>query len=100
MRNEMRNAAVYLIDEKGYELAQHAATSLILTQSSFQDVHMFCHNFSPSPSNRLIEVGRAHGVGIHMEPIDHSHPEINPGQLSKTHFLKVEAVDRIAHAYD
>jgi lipopolysaccharide biosynthesis glycosyltransferase len=100
MRNVMRSAVVYVVDEKGYELAQHAATSFILTQSAFQDVHLFCHNFSPSPSNRLTEVGREHGVRVHIEPVDHSHSEINPGQITKTHFLKVEAVDRIAHAYD
>jgi lipopolysaccharide biosynthesis glycosyltransferase len=100
MKNVMRNAAVYVIDEKGYELAQHAATSLILTQSAFQDIHVFCHNFSPSPSNRLVEVGRQRGVRVHIEPIDHSHSVINQGQITKTHFLKVEAVDRIAQAYD
>ena len=100
MSNVMRSAAVYVIDEKGYELAQHAATSLILTQSAFQDVHVFCHNFSPSLPDRLTEVGRQHGVQVHLDLIDHFESEINHGQFTKTHFLKVEAVDRIANAYD
>jgi hypothetical protein len=32
----MRSAVVYVIDKNGYELARHAATSFLLTQSNFQ----------------------------------------------------------------
>jgi hypothetical protein len=39
----MRSAVVYVIDKNGYELAWHAATSFLLTQSNFQDLHVFCH---------------------------------------------------------
>jgi lipopolysaccharide biosynthesis glycosyltransferase len=100
MRNVMRSAVVYVIDEKGYDLARHAATSFILTQSSFQDAYLFCHNFLPNPSDRLIEVGREHGVRVHLNPIDNPHTETTHGQITKTHFLKMEAVDRIAQSYD
>jgi lipopolysaccharide biosynthesis glycosyltransferase len=100
MENVIRSAVVYVIDEKGYELARHAATSFILTQASFQDVHLFCDSFSPSPSDRLTELGRERGVRVHIEPIDNRHTEITQGQITKTHFLKLEAVDRIVKAYD
>ena len=63
----MRNAAIYVIDEKGYELARHAATSFILTQSNFEDIHVFCHKFLPSSSDRLIGVAQKNGV---LSPAD------------------------------
>ncbi len=100
VENVMRSAVVYVNHEKGYELARHAATSFIQTQSGFQDAHVFCHNFLPSPSDRLIEVGRKHGVRVHIKPIGNPHTESTHGQITKTHFLKMEAVDRIAQAYD
>jgi lipopolysaccharide biosynthesis glycosyltransferase len=100
MENVMSSAVVYVVDEKAYELARHAVTSFMLTQSGFQDAHVFCHNFSPSPSDRLIDVGREHGVRVHLKPIDNPHTEFTRGQITKTHFLKMEAVDRIAQAYD
>lgn len=100
MENVMRSAVVYVTDEKGYELARHAATSFILTQAGFQDVYLFCHNFLPNPSDQLVEVGRKHGVRVHINPIANPLNETTHSQISKTHFLKMEAVDRIAQAYD
>jgi lipopolysaccharide biosynthesis glycosyltransferase len=98
----MRNALVYVIDQKGYDLARHAATSFMLTQSDFCDLHVFCHNFMPDPADRLIEIGREKGVRVHLEPIDD--PLINGlnavGRLPKTTFLKFESVNKIARAYD
>src|ERR1700752_1834551 len=99
MEKVMRSAVVYVVDEKAYELARHAVTSFILTQSGFQDAHVFCHNFSPNPSDRLIDVGREHGGRVHLKPIANPHTESTNGQITKTHFLKMEAVDRIAQAY-
>jgi hypothetical protein len=100
MENLMRSAVVYVIDEKGYELARHAATSFILTQAGFQDAYLFCHNFIPNPSDPLIEVGLKHGVRVHINPIESPLNETTQSQLSKTHFLKMEAVDKIVKAFD
>jgi lipopolysaccharide biosynthesis glycosyltransferase len=66
----MRSAVVYVIDKNGYELARHAATSFLLTQSNFQDMHVFCHNFMPDPADRLIKIAQETGVQVHIKPID------------------------------
>jgi choline dehydrogenase-like flavoprotein/lipopolysaccharide biosynthesis glycosyltransferase len=99
---EMRNAVVYVIDEKGYELARHAAASFILTQFNFQDMHVFCHKFMPSRKDRLINVGEENGVRVHIEPIDD--PQIEKldciGHITHTAHLKLKSVEMISHAYD
>jgi lipopolysaccharide biosynthesis glycosyltransferase len=98
----MRNAVVYVIDKNGYELARHAATSFLLTQSNFQDVHVFCHNFMPDPADRLIKIAQEAGVQVHIEPIDDPNlNEIKTNQYTpKTALLKFKSVNEIAHAYD
>jgi lipopolysaccharide biosynthesis glycosyltransferase len=100
MENVMQSAVVYVVDEKGYELAQHAATSFILTQKGFQNAHLFCHNFLPNSSERLVMVGQKHGVQVHIDPIANPLSETTHSQISSTHFLKMEAVDRVVQAYD
>ena len=98
----MRNAAIYVIDEKGYELARHAATSFILTQSNFQDIHVFCHKFLPSSSDRLIGVAQENNVRVHFEAIDDPQTESMAtfGHITKTAYLKFEAIDRASQLYD
>src|ERR1700732_1431947 len=98
----MRNAIVYVIDEKCYELARHAAASFILTQSNFQDMHLFCHKFMPSPKDRLIDIGEENGVRIHIEPISDPHIETleSIGHITNTAHLKLKSVEMISHAYD
>jgi len=98
----MRSAVVYVIDEKGYELARHAAASFILTQTDVPDVHVFCHNFLPSPSDSLIRVGQENGVRVHIESINEPNADGMDtfGHITKTAFLKFEAIDRVSDAYD
>jgi lipopolysaccharide biosynthesis glycosyltransferase len=98
----MRNAVVYVTDKKGCELTWHAATSFMLSQSNFHDLYIFCHNFMPVSTDRLIKIGRENGVRVHFEPIDD--PRIvdlkSVGHITKTTFLKFESIDRVAHAFD
>ena len=98
----MRNAVVYVVDQKGYELARHAAASFILTQSNFQDLYVFCHNFMPSRKDRLINFGQEHAVRVHIEPIND--PQIEKlnsiGHITHTAHLKLKSVEIISHAYD
>jgi lipopolysaccharide biosynthesis glycosyltransferase len=98
----MRNAVVYVIDQKGYELARHAAASFILTQSNFQDLYVFCHNFMPSRKDRLINFGEENGVQVHFQPINDPHLEkINGnGHITRTTHLKLKPVEMISHACD
>jgi lipopolysaccharide biosynthesis glycosyltransferase len=100
--HQMRSAVVYVIDKNGYELARHAATSFLLTQSNFQDVHVFCHNFMPDPSDRLLKIAQETGVQVHIEPIDD--PKLNEIKrnqyTTKAALLKFKAVNEIADAYD
>jgi lipopolysaccharide biosynthesis glycosyltransferase len=44
----MKRAFVYVTDECGFELARHSAASLALSQSEPCDIHIFCHQFSPT----------------------------------------------------
>ena len=98
----MKNAVVYLTDKNGYELARHAATSFLLTQSNFHDMHVFCHNFMPDPADRLIKIAQETGVRVHIEPIDDPIlNEIKTNQYTpKAALLKFKSVNEIAHAYD
>jgi lipopolysaccharide biosynthesis glycosyltransferase len=98
----IKSAAVYVVDKNGYELVRHAATSFLVTQSNFQDVHVFCHNFMPDPADRLIKIAQETGVQVHIEPIDD--PNLNEIKINqytpRAALLKFKSVSQIAHAYD
>ena len=101
--NKMRNAVVFATNKKCFQLARHAATSFILTQTQFQDVYIFCHTLLPNPKDRLIDVGEEHGIRVHMEPISDPYFEKlhSSGYLKKiVQHLKLKSLETISHAYD
>lgn len=98
----MRNAAVYVTDQNGYELTRHAAASLILSQRDIPDVHIFCHRFAPDQTDRLIELGRENSVRVHLETIEDTRfiDKGPKGRIPTTVFLKLSVVERLIPMYD
>ena len=71
----MRVAFIYSTDEGGFEFVRHSAMSLALSQKPPCDIHVFCHRFLPSGSDRLPAALRELGATLTLDRIEDAEVE-------------------------
>jgi lipopolysaccharide biosynthesis glycosyltransferase len=98
----MRVAYIFVTDKGGYELAQHAAISLALSQPAHCDIHIFCYEFAPKPSTlfsaALTKLGSKLTLSNISDPTVEHHPI--PGRVTTPTLLKLAAVSTLVDRYD
>jgi lipopolysaccharide biosynthesis glycosyltransferase len=98
----MKLAFVYVIDERGFELATHSAISLVLSQRSPCDIHMFCYQFSPTLSSRLSAALAELRATLTLHPIRDALVEQHQtcGHVTTPSLLKVSAIEKLVGQCD
>lgn len=98
----MRTTIAYVTDARGYELVRHSAASVLLTQRTPHDLHVFCNGFMPAADDTLRAAAERAGVLLRFNPID----DIDPGairfgsHITRTSLLKLDAIDALCDSYD
>jgi lipopolysaccharide biosynthesis glycosyltransferase len=98
----MRTAIALVTDQPGYELARHAAVSIIMSQKSEYDLYVFCHKFEPPKQDPIFSYAASKAIRLEMLLITDKVSEtfLTHGHITTATLLKFEAVDRLAKQYD
>jgi lipopolysaccharide biosynthesis glycosyltransferase len=98
----VKSAFVYVTDRSGYELAQHSAMSLVLSQPAPCAVQIFCYQFTPSPIAGFSELLAARGAILTVSPISNLAVEHHTtfGHVTTPTLLKLSAVAKLIRDYD
>ncbi len=96
----MSTAIVYVTDHKGYELTRHSAASVLLTQASRHDIHIFCNGFLPGAGDTLGTLAENTGVRLEFHSIEgiQAPPELR-SHITPTTLLKFDTIDRMCNEY-
>jgi lipopolysaccharide biosynthesis glycosyltransferase len=98
----MTSAFVYVTDKNGYELLQHSAMSLVLSQPTACSIHVYCYKFMPDPSDKFGATLTAFGANVTFRQINN--PEIEAhstfGHVTTPTLLKLSAVTELIEHYD
>jgi lipopolysaccharide biosynthesis glycosyltransferase len=98
----MKVAYVFVTDKRGYELAQHAAISLALSQPTHCDIHVFCYQFTPKASTPFSAALTKLGSKLTLSGISDPNVEHHPvlGRVTTPTLLKLAAVNTLVNRYD
>jgi lipopolysaccharide biosynthesis glycosyltransferase len=98
----MASAYVYVTDKNGYELLQHSAISLVLSQPTSCNIHVFCYQFMPEPSDRFSARVTALGASVTFSQISNLEVEAHStsGHVTTPTLLKLSAVAGLVEHYD
>ena len=65
-----KSALVFLTDQRGFELTEHAAAAALITQGSIRHIIVFCVDFLPLEQTRLQEQAKNRDFAFEYRPID------------------------------
>jgi lipopolysaccharide biosynthesis glycosyltransferase len=98
----MRVAYIFVTDKRGYELTQHSAVSLALSQPTHCDIHVFCYQFLPKSSTLFSAALNKLGSKLTLSSISDPTVEHHParGRVTTPTLLKLAAANTLVDRYD